>query len=443
MVPPGGGPKDSLPPVLVSAIPAQKATNVQSKKIVLTFDEFITLEKIQDNLIVTPVPKNNPIVEGRLRNVTILLKDSLTPNTTYAFQFGNAIKDVNEGNIAAGFSYVFSTGTSIDTLELEGKVLLAESGKADSTLLAVLHQNQDDSAIKKLTPPYITRIDGQGKFKFKYLPAGLYKLYVVPNDFTKKYDDSTKRFAFLDQPIIVNGLNEVTPTLFAFEAYVKSTPPQKPVSRKKDEGLKALPILENGGQDILLPLRFRFNDKITQVNANLWRLADSTGQLKNVESFFFDSIRQEVSIAHSWISGNKYQLVIDKNAFADSLGKTMSKNDTLKFRTLDEKEYGLLRLKFNNLDTSLHPVLLFYQENQLMESIAIKERTFVKRRILPGTYELKVLFDYNQNLKWDTGNFETKLQPEVILPIESKITIRANWDNEFDKTIPNRPSISK
>lgn len=443
MVPPGGGPKDSLAPVLVSAIPATKATQVQSKKIVLTFDEFITLEKIQENLIVTPVPKNNPIVEGRLRNITILLKDSLLPNTTYAFQFGNAIKDVNEGNIATGFSYVFSTGNSIDTLELDGTVLLAESGKTDSTLLAVLHKNLDDSAIKKLTPPYITRVDGKGKFSFKYLPSGLYKLYVVPNDFTKKYDDSTKRFAFLDQPIIINGVAENSPVLYAFEAFTKTSPPQRAPGRKKDEALKALPILENGAQNILLPLRFRFNDKVIQVNENLWKLTDSTGASKKIESFLFDTIRQELSIQHNWNAGNKYQIVIEKNAFTDSLGKTIPKNDTLKFRTLDEKEYGLLRLKFSNLDTSQHPVLLFYQENQLVESIALKERTFVKNRILPGSYELKILFDNNKNLKWDTGNFELKTQPEIVLPIEGKITIRANWDNEFDKTIPNRPGISK
>ena len=443
MVPPGGGPKDSLAPVLVSAIPAAKATQVQSKKIVLTFDEFITLEKIQENLIVTPVPKNNPIVEGRLRNITILMKDSLLPNTTYAFQFGNAIKDVNEGNIASGFSYVFSTGNNIDTLGLEGTVLLAESGKTDSTLLAVLHKNLEDSAVKKLTPPYITRVDGKGKFSFKYLPSGSYKLYVVPNDFTKKYDDSTKRFAFLDQPIIINGVVENSPVLYAFEAFTKAAPAQRPASRKKDEALKALPILENGGQDILLPLRFKFNDKITQINSQLWKLTDSMGIEKRIESIAFDTIQQEVRLYYNWPAGDKYQLIIDKNAFTDSLGKTMPKNDTLKFRTLDEKEYGLLRLRFSNVDRSLNQVLLLYQENQLIESIPLKERVILKKRILPGNYELKVLFDTNQNLKWDTGNFETKLQPEIILPIEGKITIRANWDNEFDKTIPNRPGISK
>ena len=85
IIPPGGGPKDTIPPRLITAVPKDSATNVTPKLITLTFDEFVDVKYLQNNLIVSPVPKNLPIIDYKLRNVTIKLKDSLEPNTTYAF----------------------------------------------------------------------------------------------------------------------------------------------------------------------------------------------------------------------------------------------------------------------------------------------------------------------------------------------------------------------
>lgn len=105
MIPPQGGPRDSLPPVLVSAVPRDSTANFRGNRIVLNFDEFIDLEEVQGNLLFTPIFENTPVVEARLRTLTIRLRDSLEPNTTYTFDFGNALRDVNEGNIARNFAY--------------------------------------------------------------------------------------------------------------------------------------------------------------------------------------------------------------------------------------------------------------------------------------------------------------------------------------------------
>ena len=99
IIPPSGGDRDSLPPVLISALPKDSAVNVFPKLITLTFDEFVTLQDINSNLIVSPTLKNIPSTDYKLRNVTIKFKDSLEANTTYSLNFGNSIKDVNEGNI--------------------------------------------------------------------------------------------------------------------------------------------------------------------------------------------------------------------------------------------------------------------------------------------------------------------------------------------------------
>ncbi|HSZ84431.1 MAG TPA: Ig-like domain-containing protein, partial [Puia sp.] len=135
ILPPTGGPKDTLPPVLMSAVPKKFLLNFKTNQIIFTFDEYVNVDKIQENLIVSPTPKINPIVTNKLKTVTVKLKDTLLANTTYQLSFGNAIRDVNENNILKNFTYVFSTGSYLDSLQFSGKVIVAKTGKVDSTLL--------------------------------------------------------------------------------------------------------------------------------------------------------------------------------------------------------------------------------------------------------------------------------------------------------------------
>jgi hypothetical protein len=99
IVPPTGGPRDTLPPVLLKALPIVNALHVNSKKIELNFDEYLDLKDIRLNLIVTPVPRIMPTVSAHLRTISIELRDTLQPNTTYALNFGRAVTDINEGNV--------------------------------------------------------------------------------------------------------------------------------------------------------------------------------------------------------------------------------------------------------------------------------------------------------------------------------------------------------
>ena len=142
IIPPQGGPRDSLPPRLIKASPADSTRNFTGNRIAFSFYEFVDLQNIQENLLVSPSPKTNPLIESKLNTVTVRIKDSLEPNTTYSLNFGNAIKDYNEGNVMKEFTYTFSTGPYIDSLELHGKVILAENGRADSTLIVLLHTRE-------------------------------------------------------------------------------------------------------------------------------------------------------------------------------------------------------------------------------------------------------------------------------------------------------------
>ena len=169
IIPPTGGDRDSLPPLLVKVTPPDSTKGFNSKRITFTFDEYI--DQPQDfykNLMVSPNYSIPPNYEVKLRTFTVTLKDTLEPNTTYYLNFGDAIKDINEGNVLHNFSYIFTTGDTFDTLQLSGKVLLAETGGIDSTLVVMLYKNELDSADRNARARYITRLDGKGNFRFMY-----------------------------------------------------------------------------------------------------------------------------------------------------------------------------------------------------------------------------------------------------------------------------------
>ena len=147
IVPPQGGFRDTIAPALTRVNPRDSSVNFTGKKISFTFDEYVTVENFSQNLMVSPIPKLPPTYISRLNTLTVTLKDTLEPNTTYTLNFGDAVKDVNEGNIMKNFSYVFSTGPRIDSLSFHGHVVLAETGEADSTLTVMLHTSAADSAV--------------------------------------------------------------------------------------------------------------------------------------------------------------------------------------------------------------------------------------------------------------------------------------------------------
>ena len=112
IIPPAGGPADSLAPVLQRSDPDDSTLNFRGNRLSFTFDEYVEVANIQQQLLVSPIPRILPSVDYRLNTVTVRLKDSLEANTTYTLDFGEAIKDINEGNILRNFRYTFSTGTS-------------------------------------------------------------------------------------------------------------------------------------------------------------------------------------------------------------------------------------------------------------------------------------------------------------------------------------------
>ncbi len=449
IIPPTGGPKDTIPPVLVNSVPKDSLTSFNAKNIVLTFDEFVQLDNVQDNVVVSPNPETVPTITSKLKNVTIKLKDSLLPNTTYTINFGNGLKDVNEGNVKKNFSYVFSTGKFLDHDVISGKVILAQTGAIDTTLVVVLQKNRADSAIIKHRPTYYTKLDHKGNFQFRNLPPDSFAIYALPNDYSKKYDDSTKMFAFLNKPVIAADSGVYAPVaLYAFEQFKEqpkkpssgqsTTKKQKPSDEEKEKAeeekkhLRFTSNLENEKQDILKKFEMTFNHKLKVFDTSKISFMDTNYNVIRGAVFKLDTSATVATLSFKWPLSSAYRIVFQKTAFADSAGIMLTKNDTLNFTTKGEGDYGIITLRFVGLDLSKNPVLQMVQNDKVVDSAALTSAEWHREIYEPGDYQMRILFDDNKNGTWDAGDFKKKIQPEIVQAIPDKLTIRKDWENEAE-----------
>ena len=206
---PTGGPLDSLPPVLVNANPKLNSTNFDSEEIRLTFDEFVKLDKVQDQLIISPPLEKSAYEIKPLTGVTkkVFLKfiDSLDENVTYTVNFGNSIKDNNEGNPLTFFSYTFSTGETIDSLYVKGNISDAYDIETDEYVSIHLYRidsTLNDSIIYNKQPTYISNSLDSTSYRFKNLKEGKY-LIVAMKDVDNNYyfDPFYDKIGFIDSLI--------------------------------------------------------------------------------------------------------------------------------------------------------------------------------------------------------------------------------------------------
>jgi hypothetical protein len=439
IVPPQGGFRDSIPPALVRATPADSTINFTGNRINFSFDEYIDVDNFQQNVIITPIPKVQPTEIHRLNTISLRLKDTLEANTTYTINFGNAIKDVNEGNVMKDFVYIFSTGPAIDSLSFRGNVLLAETGQVDSNLTVILHRNPDDSAVRNERPRYVTKLDHQGNFVFRNLPPGTFYVYALEDQGRQyRYYDTKNLFAFADSPVIVNH-NTRPVTLYAYAEKKASEATGASTSTTgrtnvTDRRLKFQTNLANGSQDLNQKFSFVFERPLRDFDSTKVRFTtDTTFTPVTGYSWTIDSSRKKVTLNYSWPENTLYHLILSKDFAKDTLGFQLLKADTIKFRTMERSDYGELAIRFRNLDFSKNPVVQFVMNGEVTASYPLTSANFSQSLFSPGEYELRILYDANKNGKWDPGHFFGKhQQPELVKPITRKITVKANWQNEFD-----------
>lgn len=511
---PTGGDKDITPPVLIKSVPPNMATNFKEKRIRLYFDEYIKLNKVQEQLIVSPPLKYPPQIKpqgGTSKMVEILIKDTLLDNTTYTFNFGYSIVDNNEGNPNSFLTYVFSTGDYIDSLSLSGVVKDAFNRKADTFISVLLYQLDStftDSTVYKKLPNYITNTrDSTTIFHLKNLKEGTYALYGLKDvGNNNRFDQKVDKIAFLADTISIPADSIYLLTLFKeIPDYTVSVPNYAAKNKIifgflgnheeiEIEPLTSLPdtvrtlLRKERDKDSLnfwftpfeadslqftitnhrlsirdtftiktrklpmdtlviapnqrstlefeAPLSLLASTPLVQLDSSKIYIVDKDSVTINF-AVVLDTLANKIDIDFERLPNQKYNLAIYKGGITDFFG---SVNDTLKYQ-FGTGSYS----DFGNLSISISGGVKYPLIVQLTDEKGLVKRTLYAsdpkllefNLIPPGKYVVRVIFDENENQKWDTGTYLKKVQPEKVHYYPGVIEVRANWEIEQTFVIPN------
>ena len=499
---PSGGPRDTIPPVVMRSSPENYSINFDRSEIDIRFDEYIKLKDINAQLIISPPMKYKPIITplSTAKNLKIIIVDTLKPNTTYSFNFGNSIVDNNEENILEQFKYLFSTGTYIDSLKLSGRIRDARRISAEAPTTVMLYEvNEEfqDSIIYQEKPTYITiTTDTTGVFNFENLKEGKYVLTALKeksgdyifrpkddkigfvNEFVTIPTDSTYNIIVfkeesdykLARPSQV-GRNHI---LFGYEGdgkeidieLLSETTADFKQTFFKDEKKDTLHywfrpaastdslVFKISNRQYVDTLTVRMRDlykdslNIEAVKTGTLKLKDSFKLRSNIPLISFDAekfrvISKDSLIIESEMLLNKktnsvdmyfpktedqtYSIRLIPGALTDFFDRT---NDTLNYKVNTKmiSDYGTLELRLSNADR--FPVIVEMVDenyNIIASDYLIEERKVFFDEIKPGKYFLRIIYDDNENGKWDTGSYLNKVQPEKVIYYPSKLDVRANW----------------
>ena len=293
IVSPTGGPKDIVPPVVLLATPENQSSNFNEKEIHLTFDEYVTLNNPNNNILISPPLEKNPDYKLNGKSLIIKFKETLKNETTYSINFGESIKDLHEGNIFKDYSYVFSTGENIDSLTLEGKLLQAIDHKPSADYFVMLYCDENDTisldSLPYLVKPYyITKSDKEGNFKFSGLKDSNYLIFALKDENSNlRFDLPNESIAFLD--ILVKPIHNSQCIIHndSVKQEVEETEPLVLYSFLEEDTVQKLlkkEIVEDG------LLRFAFNRPAQNVKIEILESLPDTFNIYPTYSADYDTI---------------------------------------------------------------------------------------------------------------------------------------------------------
>lgn len=506
-----GGPKDEDPPILLKSEPESMTTNFKGDKIRLTFDEYIKLKDVQDQLIVSPPLKNQPEISpqgGAQKYVEITLKDTLKENTTYTINFGQSVQDNNEGNPSSFLTYVFSTGDYIDSLEIQGAIKDAFNQKADEFITVMLYEIDSaytDSTLFKKPPNYITNtLDSTVIFSLKNIKEGKYAIFALKDESKNNlFDQNADKIGFLNDTIFLPSDSLQLPALTLFKEipnYSASVPSFVARNRiifgfygDKNETIKITPlsiipdtvktrILKERDKDTVNfwftpnemdSIVFTIENEAKKVidtftikrrkvgTDSLKIIPNQTGSLDFNKSFYlaantpltqidtskmkmlvkdsipfnfdvsFDSIANKIDFIFPLDAEENYTLDLLPGAITDFFGQT---NDTTNYRlnTRSYSDFGNAKINLTGAITYPLIVQLTNDKGEMqLEFIALDNKPIEFKNINPASYRLRVIYDTNENGKWDTGSYLKNIQPERVSYYPKLIEMRPNWDEEI------------
>lgn len=378
-----GGERDVVPPKLVNSFPKTGSVNVSPQQIDFEFDEFVQVKSLNQKLIVSPPLKNQPELKQRAKGFSLILKDTLKPNTTYNFYFGDAIQDLNENNPLLDFSYVFSTGSEIDTFKLLGIVKDAYTLSPEKDFLVALYKDTTDSVPLKTKPDYITRTNATGIFHFNYIKAGQYKI-VGFSDKNTNYllNPENEKIAFLKNTFTIKNSQDSL-KLFSFnEDRTKQF--IKKIERKTPYKIEIIFNTKSEFKPSIIPDTIKILDYFSSVNNDtLWVF------LKDSLQYFADTINLKIKYYKTDSLQNHYSVI--ENHSINWLDKD-------KYKTMPIKHQWKIQNK--SKINSKEPLSIIFNEPVLLEPNAIEIYDSL------NTLPLSVSKDSFYLLKW---NIDAKL----------------------------------
>lgn len=488
MVTPTGGLKDTEAPYLIKSKPSNFSTNFQGKKIELEFNEYINLKDIQSQIIFSPADVNIDVKKTG-RKLSIILDKEPSTKTTYILNFGDAISDYTENNIAKDLKYIFSTDDKIDSLEIKGTLVGAyKKDKIKDAIISLYQNTNDDSVFFKRKPEYTVRTNQNGEFKFTNLKRGEYKLFALKESNNNKiYDALDEEIAFYDSVIKLdsnitiqelNLFNEVPNKLKLINKAVINKKIELIYNTKSnievinnDENidtivyslrrdsiylyykeLKDTALIITNNENDVDTLKFKFLKNYKKNDFNIAvdnKIIGENITIKSSDYFTIinrDSLKLledsiEVKYDLRRLAYNKYILNYKFNQLknyqlniADSVFRSYqgSFNKTINNKIFFYKNEELGNLKLTNLNTNTIYELLNENGDVVKRNIIKNEKYIDYKNIFPGTYKLRIITDQNNNGKWDTGSLLKKVQAEKIVYFNTPIKVRANWDMEIE-----------
>ncbi|MFD3408499.1 Ig-like domain-containing domain [Aquirufa sp. HETE-83D] len=288
MASPPGGKKDTLAPVVVTSIPINKSKNFKGKKIELNFNEYVAVKSLNQELLITPSIGN---YETRIRptGLTLVLDSALKDNTTYTFNFRNAIEDVAERNKGKNIKLVFSTANTIDSLRIDGRVKLLQTNKKADNITVGLYPYTDSLSIAKAKPYYFVRTDTSGTYALENLAPGKYYMAAfedVNNNLL--YNSAKESVDFITEAFIDLRKNETRDFTIALQnqdslKLSKTTSTAKTILYEFNRGIKAADL---GFSSSEKPLYQVENDRNLRIYVGALNKADTL----RIEAALEDSI---------------------------------------------------------------------------------------------------------------------------------------------------------
>ncbi len=333
---PSGGPIDETPPKFIGSTPAIGSLNNGKHKFVLEFDEIVKIEKASEKVIVSPPQVQVPDIKQSGKKITINLLDSLKANTTYTIDFSDAIVDNNEGNPLGNFTYTFSTGTAIDTMEVSGYVLDASNLEPVKGILVGLHTNLADSAFAKLPFDRVSRTDSRGHFIIKGVAPGTYRIYGLQDaNQNFAFDQKSEQIAFTDSKVIPHYETRTRQDTIWKDSITVDTIRTRQYTHYLPDDIVLRAFKEDAKSQYLIK-----SERLTPHKFSLYFAAPakSLPQVKGLNfdekgAFFIEKSQMNDTI-HYWV---KDSLLYKKDTlnmtlaylYTDTLGKLVPKTDTL------------------------------------------------------------------------------------------------------------------